>query len=134
MKRFSETLVDVMDLADSYSVETNDAMRLRRDALRELAATAAAWVDGLSPVPLLATGGGHQGSVSPLPWMRIYSPQASPKATAGFYLVYLFDISGDAVFLTLHQGTSRFDGHQWRPLSDIEALMDSSAGARDRLE
>lgn len=46
---------------------------------------------------------GH-GSISKVPWVRVYDEIASPSATSGVYIVYLFSKNGDFVFLTLNQG------------------------------
>jgi MoxR-like ATPase len=43
-----------------------------------------------------------------VPWVRLYNPQWSPRATEGWYLVFLFSFDGSAVFLSLNQGTTTF--------------------------
>jgi len=47
--------------------------------------------------------------------MRFGSRSRSPRATEGFYVVYLFDALGGTVFLSLNQGTTDFLGGQFVP-------------------
>lgn len=46
---------------------------------------------------------GH-GSISKVPWVRVYDEVAAPSAKNGVYIVYLFSKNCDSVFLTLNQG------------------------------
>lgn len=46
---------------------------------------------------------GH-GSISKVPWVRVYDEVAAPSAKNGVYIVYLFSKNGDSVYLTLNQG------------------------------
>jgi MrcB-like, N-terminal domain len=55
------------------------------------------------------------GMKTEVPWTRIYSASRSPKPTRGWYLVYLFSATGDRVYLSLNQGTTRWDGIEFRP-------------------
>lgn len=47
-----------------------------------------------------------KGSASEVPWTRVFDAELSPSATVGWYLVYLFDSAGTAVYLSLMQGTT----------------------------
>jgi len=78
-------------------------------------------------------GGDGSGSRTRVPWVRLFDPQQSPKATAGWYLVFLFAADGSACYLSLNQGTSRagYGGtYQARPIDEIEA---ATSAAREAL-
>ncbi len=65
-----------------------------------------------------------------VPWVRIHSPEMSPSAQKGWYVVYLFRADGDGVSLCISHGSTRFDGRDFKPRSADEAakLMDWSRG------
>ncbi|OLR95302.1 hypothetical protein BJP25_07260 [Actinokineospora bangkokensis] len=67
-----------------------------------------------------------------IPWARVHSEARSPRATDGWYVVYLFDAPGTAVYLTLMQGTTEWSNNtaRTRPLTELAA---SSARARTAL-
>ena len=50
------------------------------------------------------------GRKTRVPWVRIYSPEHSPSATSGWFLLYIFASDGSSVFLSLNQGTTNFKG------------------------
>ncbi|SFQ29371.1 protein of unknown function [Actinomadura madurae] len=39
------------------------------------------------------------GLKTEIPWVRVFSRSAAPRATTGWYVVYLFSASGDRVYL-----------------------------------
>ncbi len=51
------------------------------------------------------------------------SESRSHSATNGWYLVFLFSAAGDRAYLSLNQGTTRWDGVEFRqqPESDLRA-------------
>lgn len=49
------------------------------------------------------------GLKNEIPWARVYSTSRSPSATVGWYVVYLFGAQGDRVYLSLMQGTTRWE-------------------------
>jgi len=55
-----------------------------------------------------AEGRDGTGRKTRVPWVRFGSRSRSPRATEGFYVVYLFDALGGAVYLSLNQGTTDF--------------------------
>jgi hypothetical protein len=55
------------------------------------------------------------GRKTRVPWARWGSRARSPRATEGFYLVYLFSAAGDVVYLSLNQGTTDFVGSDFVP-------------------
>lgn len=139
MPEFSELISEVMDLARDYSPRTNTAMQRRKAALKEMAMIAQLWLrdwhpDLVAKLDLRTEDGGQVGGVSPVAWMRVYSKTKSPSATAGFYLVYLFDALGQRTYLSLNQGTSEYRAGQWRPISDVQKLSANTAAARLALD
>ena len=56
-----------------------------------------------------------------VPWVRIHSPELSPSAQKGWYVVYLFREDGAGVALCISHGSTRFDGQQFKPRSAAEA-------------
>ncbi|WP_439681780.1 MrcB family domain-containing protein [Embleya sp. MST-111070] len=55
-----------------------------------------------------------------VPWARIHSEKVSPTATVGWYVVYLFDVPGRRIHLSLNQGTNNWDGPSLRGRSQTE--------------
>ena len=114
-------------------------MRRRKLALDQMATIAQQWLKDwdleiVNKFTFKTEGGGQVGNVSPIAWMRVYSKTKSPNATAGFYVVYLFDAIGENVFLSLNQGTSEYRTGQWRPISDPRKIISKTAEAKLVLE
>jgi hypothetical protein len=110
----------VLQPAWSYrrSPEMDERGRLVRDAIP-------AWLEARRPelaaaigIPtddLLVKGRDGTGRKTRIPWVRFGSRTFSPSATEGFYVVYLFDARGDAVYLSLNQGTTNLAGGDYKP-------------------
>lgn len=60
-------------------------------------------------------GGDGTGLKNRVPWVRFGSRSQSRRATEGFYVVYLFDALGGAVYLSLNQGTTDSAGGDFAP-------------------
>jgi len=136
---YHDLISQVMDLAQEFSPQTNAAMRLRKAALKDMASIAQDWLKDWRPglvseLDFNAEDGGQIGGVSPIAWMRVYSHVKSPSATAGFYVVYLFESFGMKVFLSLNQGTSEYRAGQWRPIREGSKISEKTAAARLALE
>lgn len=56
-----------------------------------------------------------------VPWVRIHSPDLSPSAQSGWYVVYLFRQDGHGVALCISHGSTRFDGGDFKPRTAAEA-------------
>lgn len=92
-------------------------------------------------LPQLAAVGGVQdlqtqgrdgtGPKSAIPWTRVYSQGRSPRATVGWYLVYLFSAEGDRVYLSLNQGATTWSGGAYVP-RPVNGLLARVAWARER--
>ena len=123
----AELMREVLALAPNYSASTNPQMRRRKDALDEMASVAESWLPEWSgeytkALGMCAQGGGQQGAVSPIAWMRVFSRVNSPNATRGLYCVYLFDAVGSSAFLSLNMGTSELRNGHWRSINDAHAI------------
>jgi hypothetical protein len=133
MASIGAELQTVLGLAPEYTRVASPTMRAPdeacrrlRDELRKMLATLPRPVSSGLDVAM----GGQQGSYSPLAWVRIYSPEHSPSATAGVYLAYLFAADGSRVFLSLQQGSSEVRSGHMRPVSDPTELLARGAAAR----
>lgn len=67
-----------------------------------------------------------------IPWVRIHSASLSPRATAGRYLVYLFDNTGQTLFLSLSSGAMTLEKGRYVP-RPAAALANVVAWAREIL-
>jgi hypothetical protein len=84
---------------------------------------APAWLNGhasdlgdvLAVDDFFAEGRDGTGRKTRVPWVRFGSRSRSPRATEGFYVVYLFDALGNAVYLSINQGTTDFLGGEFVP-------------------
>jgi hypothetical protein len=135
-KQVRDVLQSVMDLQPEWTSENTEAMQLRgyfvradgpdwiRERLGEFATAMPPSVDDLA-----AEGRDGTGPKAEVPWFRLYSRSRSERARFGFYLVYLFDRPGDAVYLSLNQGTTRWEGGDFKPLPP-ELLATRVAWAR----
>jgi len=137
MRLIGTELQQVLDLASEYTRFPAPSMQARDEAcnrlrgeLEELLATFSATGSGSG---LKVATGGRQGSYSPLAWVRIYSPEHSPVATAGMYLAYLFAADGSRVYLSLQQGSSEDRSGRMRPVSDPTELLARGAAARSTI-
>ena len=50
--------------------------------------------------------GGKQGLVAQVPWISFYHPSFSNGSQQGYYLVYLFSMDGERLYLSLNQGAT----------------------------
>jgi MrcB-like, N-terminal domain/Domain of unknown function (DUF3883) len=141
MPKLADALQKILDLAPLYSLGPSPAIR-QRDALsgelRSLLLGVLSGKPGLAPLGLETAIGGHQGSYGPVPWVRVFSRQRSPSATAGIYLAYLFAADGSRVYLSLQQGSSELRSGRMRPVNDAAKLRaggaDARAGIRELVE
>lgn len=139
MPLISQGLQQILDLAPQYSTEPTPAMKARAAAASAVAGDfrvalePAHRIQGLAGLQLRVSYGGQQGTVGPVPWIRVYSRQYSPSAQAGTYLTYLFAADGKRVYLSLMQGTSEFRSGSMRAANDVDAIRSGAAQARNAL-
>lgn len=102
-----DLLDEVLKLQPERTAALADPLMKRRSRIveNEIPQTIGPWI---SPgFPQWSTeGSGGKGSASAVPWTRVFDAEHSSSATLGWYLVYLFDSTGTAVYLSLMQGTT----------------------------
>jgi hypothetical protein len=127
---------EVMLLQMEYSATNTEAMRRRGELVRHvIPSLLKPWLESLSLAAriegLQVEGGDGIGRKAEIPWVRVFSPRRSPRATQGWYLVYLFSALGDRVYLTLNQGTRLPGGDAARPPSELRNHVDWAISALD---
>jgi hypothetical protein len=85
----------VLTAAAFYAKEGSPEMDERESALKSIRDVVEPWLPnnfrvGDTGTRLKVEIGGRRGGVGPVPWVRIFAPDYSPRATEGFYLAYLF--------------------------------------------
>lgn len=123
-----ELFREVLDLQHQHSSENTPAMARRGQLIRnDIASTIRQWpstsADAVFPFRgrLAVQGKDGTGLKTFVPWVRIYSPELSPSAQAGWYVVFLFRADGEGVALCLSHGSTRWDGADFKPRSASEA-------------
>lgn len=137
--RMQSELQEILSYQPSWSSENTEAMQRRGVLIREALPT---WMQSLAEelierLPehfrdLRSSGKDATGRKSEIPWARTFSVGRSPRATGGWYLVYLFDATGSTVFLSLNQGTTKWTGSEFRPRPVSETAR-RSEWAREKL-
>lgn len=139
MPSIAQDLQQILDLATHYSRNATPAMQARDQASKHLQGELRSVLASARSLPrtvdldLDVAVGGRQASYSPLAWVRIYSPQHSPHATAGIYLTYLFAADGSRVYLSLNQGSSEIRSGHMRPVNSPQLLWAHAAEARSAI-
>ena len=132
-----EKFLEVLELQHQHSSENTPAMARRGHLIRdEIAEELRQWPstrpDAVLPFRgrLAVQGKDGTGLKTFVPWVRIYSPELSPSAQSGWYVVFLFRADGEGVALCLSHGSTTWDGADFKPRSAAEAasLMNWSRG------
>jgi hypothetical protein len=132
-----ELIEEVLNLQPKFAAANTPDMRRRGELVRrEIPAALRTRLAGLSTSSgigaLAVQGKDGTGLKTETPWVRVYSSERSPSATTGWYAVYLFAADGDRVYLSLNQGTTRWDGIDFTPRAPSE-LVARVAWARKKL-
>lgn len=134
-----ELLRDVLLLQPEWSPQNTPAMQKRgrlirsdvkgwlRERLPALTQDTPAEIDDWDVEARDGTGLKNE-----IPWVRVSSVSRSPSATRGWYVVYLFGAQGDRVYLSLMQGTTRWENGEFRARPHSE-LRRRAQWARDVL-
>lgn len=61
----------------------------------------------LTPAGLLITSGGGKGRTTITPWLGILDPDETSRPQSGLYVVYIYDVTLQYVYLALIQGTDQ---------------------------
>lgn len=125
-----EKFREVLELQLRHSSENTPEMARRGNLIRneipeELRAWAALRQDAVLPFRgrMAVQGKDGTGLKTFVPWVRIHSPDLSPSAQLGWYVVFLFRADGAGVALCLSHGSTRWDGADFKPRSPAEAAM-----------
>jgi hypothetical protein len=130
-----ELFAEVMDLQKQFSDQNTAAMMQRGLIIRR---DIPAWLtEHLRPISknlgpylsdLVVQGRDGTGRKTLVPWVRLYSAGRSPSAQTGWYVVYLFHPSGEAVSLCLMHGSTVWTGAEFKPRTadEARALLDWS--------
>ncbi|WP_433194252.1 MrcB family domain-containing protein [Nocardia sp. CA-107356] len=119
-----DLLEEVLTLQPNFSADAQDPVMVRRKALVEKAIPEWIQTELNSNFPKWQTeGSGGKGTPARVPWSRYFDPQRSGKPGGGWYAVYLFSATGDAVYLSLNQGTSPFDPIRRRIISLSDSIV-----------
>ncbi len=132
-----EAIEQILGLQKEFSASNTEPMQRRGDLVRN---KLAGELRGFLPTmaahsdieDLQAEGRDGTGLKTEIPWTRVYSKSRSPSATDGWYLVFLFSSLGDRAYLSLNQGTTRWDRGEFRQRPESE-LNAHAAWARNLL-
>lgn len=132
-----DAIEEVLLLQTDYSSQNTEPMQRRGTLVRtelrdELNALVPAMAAQSGIDDLRVQGKDGTGLKTEIPWTRIYSASRSPRPTSGWYVVFLFSAAGDRVYLSLNQGTTRWDGAEFRPQPET-ALVARTHWARSIL-
>jgi len=128
-----DLIEDVLILQPDWSDKNTPAMQQRSQrVLRDIPTWLMARLDDLSSSATWPEGdlavdpSDGAGGKSEIPWVRIHSRSRSPRATLGWYVVFLFSALGDRCYLSLMPGTSTWSGHGpvSRPAAEMTALVE----------
>jgi hypothetical protein len=111
-------LLEVTALQKQFSVKATPAMQRRGHLVRREIPAALNGIHhrlaqalGVYGAALEVTGRDGIGSKTYVPWVRFHSHHKSPSAQQGWYCVYLFEASGQGLYLALgHAATTYVDG------------------------
>ncbi|MFB8001528.1 MrcB family domain-containing protein [Nocardia sp. NPDC056000] len=124
-------LAEVLDIQVKRTSDPKDPVMRERRVLVEKRIPAAL-EQILQPIEptLRAEGSSGKGAPAEVPWTRFYDPELSGRAGIGWYVVYLFSASGNAVYLSLNQGTTTWvpdkDDFVFRTVEELEARVESA--------
>lgn len=119
-----EQFLEILELQKSFTNTQSGPMDLRKKLIEEVRSELSSELgrrNGIEKINISASTG--LGTNSFIPWIRFFDPVVSPSATRGWYIVLLFPMQGNSVYLSLNQGTnSTISGDLKRdPISMIEA-------------
>lgn len=129
-KNLREIISRVLELQPLWSKDNTPEMQERGVLVRQEAKRAITQIlDAISVADSLAIEGSDgAGLKTRVPWVRVFSPVLSPRATEGWYVVCLFARDGRAAYLALGQGaTSAKLGFRARPAEYLDERKQRAA-------
>lgn len=125
-----ELIREVLQLQLEFSSENTPAMERRGQLVRnfipaELRQWQSVSADAVLPFKgrLNVQGKDGTGRKTFVPWIRVHSPELSPSAQKGWYVVFLFHANGGGVSLCVSHGSTSFNGRDFVPRSDEEVAQ-----------
>ncbi len=122
-----ESFIEVLDLQPQFSSENTPEMERRGRIIRsEIPEGLRGWraLSKGAALPfqgrIAVHGRDGTGRKTFIPWVRIHSPELSPSAQNGWYVVFLFEPNGGGVSLCISHGSTRFDGQTYVPRQPAE--------------
>lgn len=132
-----ELFSEVLALQLEFSSENTPSMARRGDLIRntipnELRSWTSTQTGAALPFKgrLNVQGKDGTGRKTFVPWVRVHSPELSPSAQKGWYVVYLFHAFGEGVSLCISHGSTSFNGREFVPRSEeeVRSLMSWGRG------
>ena len=128
-----DAIEEIMQLQKPFSAGDPEATQRRGELVRsilvgELRVLLPALAARSDIDDLRAEGSDGAGNKTKFLWTRVYSQSRSPRASVGWYLVFLFSANGGRAYLSLNQGTTQQG--RTRPESELNA---NTAWARNLL-
>ncbi|MFQ6226647.1 MrcB family domain-containing protein [Nocardia sp. NPDC002869] len=126
-----DDLAEVLSIQEDRTSDPKDPIMRRRKELVERRIPAEL-ERILEPIDSIwkAEGSGGKGAPAEVPWTRFFDPELSARAGIGWYVVYLFSAAGDAVYLSLNQGTTTWNSDKqsfmFRTPENLEARVESA--------
>ena len=121
---------EVLRLQNSYSKDNTASMSKRGVVVRNeipsfLRENSEVFAEPLAEVSkdLKVKGSDGAGWKSLVPWVRIFDPERSPKASVGWYIVYLVHARGEGFWLCIGHGSTRPSNGSPRPDSELLELV-----------
>jgi hypothetical protein len=114
----SAQILEVLELQKQYTSKNTPAMQRRGVLIRK--EIAASLNDNLERFKsryeiaiedLFVQGKDGDGNKAEIPWVRLASKELSPKATKGWYVVFLFSATGSNCYLSLGHASTTYDGN-----------------------
>jgi len=132
-----ELLQEVLDLQRVWShIKTPEMDRRGILVRQDIPRVIRAHLDDLTPeanrhrFTWAVEGRDGIGPKTELPWVRFHDKTLSPRATQGWYVVYLFSALGDRLHLSIGHGSTKWTGVQFDPRPEDE-LRGMASWARD---
>ncbi|MFC8522538.1 MULTISPECIES: MrcB family domain-containing protein [Micrococcaceae] len=132
-----DEIQEILLLQKNYSAANTDAMQRRGTLVRRgLPAKIREHIANVSSEGRIddfrVEGSDGIGRKTEIPWVRVHSKVFSPKPTSGWYAVYLFSSRGERAYLSLIQGTTYWNGGEFKPRPKNE-LVSRVQWARESL-
>lgn len=86
----------------------NSTTPLYRYVTQDIPATLRAWLPVQHRGAFLVQGSTGAGNITSAPWIATFDPRVTRSATEGFYVVYLYAVNLERLYLSIAFGTTQF--------------------------